>query len=409
MVESVRSQGVVPRPRVLIRTFAPNANPNYGGILQAWALTRVLGALGVDAMVDSTSADGTTWLSTGKSWVKRAAVSLAPARILPRDWARHVVDELTAEPVLRFANAQIPLFPLYDDDGSVSPSATDGFDGFVVGSDQVWRPDYTDLTSYLLNFLPPDDDRVRISFAVSFGNGDPEFSAERTRAARELVRRFSGISVRERVGIDLVRDLWGVDADQHVDPTLLVDRGVYAALAASAVDPLPPGRLVNYLLDSTPHTCSVVRQVANALGEESITLLPAPPMRYAQYRRDPAAFRRPTIEAWLGAIRNARFMVTDSFHGTVFSILNHTPFISVVDRSRAASRFDTLLGAFGLEDRAVAPGDTVAGELLGAEIDWERIDATLARERARAFLYLERSLTTPLLFRQRSKTEHFRR
>ena len=109
----------------------------------------------------------------------------------------------------------------------------------------------------------------------------------------------------------------------------------------------------------------------------------------------------PPVSAWLRGFRDAAFVVTDSFHGCVFSILFNRPFVAIGNASRGLSRFHSLLKTFGLESRLVLLGDegfdAAARErvlrLVRVEIDWARANATPARERARSRAFLERALS----------------
>jgi exopolysaccharide biosynthesis predicted pyruvyltransferase EpsI len=97
-----------------------------------------------------------------------------------------------------------------------------------------------------------------------------------------------------------------------------------------------------------------------------------------------------SIEGWLSDIRDASMVVTDSFHGSVFSILFHRPFLSIVNYRRGAERFTSLLGKLGLNDRLVSTDSNLA--YTTKQIDWDAVDAKLTEERILSYNFLKQAL-----------------
>ena len=97
-----------------------------------------------------------------------------------------------------------------------------------------------------------------------------------------------------------------------------------------------------------------------------------------------------SIEAWLSEIRDAAMVITDSFHGSVFSILFHRPFLSIVNKRRGAERFISLLSKLELGDRLV--DDVTTYELTNFIIDWNEVDICLVREREMSMEFLKDAL-----------------
>lgn len=103
----------------------------------------------------------------------------------------------------------------------------------------------------------------------------------------------------------------------------------------------------------------------------------------------------PNPAAWLRGFEGAKFVVTDSFHGTAFSILHNIPFIAIGNVARGLSRFQSLLKMFGLEDRLVKDINSVnIDNFAEKEIDWERVNVVLEKEREKAVGFLENNLNT---------------
>lgn len=380
--------------RVLIRTL-PLENGNYGGILQAYALQQALNTLGYDAVTDATRSDRIQgWLGTTKRSLRHAGVRWEIPRVASPARQRVTITELVKVHQDEFVATHINTTRLYRGRGRVRTRLLEDFDAFVVGSDQVWRKAYGDVRSYLFDFLP-NSDRPRVAYAASFGRDDiDEYDSRLHEEARALAQAFTAISVREVAGIEICSRQWGVQAELHVDPTMLLPYSHYDALARASAPLVPRGNVGSYVLDDSETVSGIIRGIERELGREVSSMMPRLPASYREFRKTRNASVRPTVGSWLGAFRDASFVITDSFHGAVFSILSNTPFLVVTNRGRGASRFDTLLETFGMSDRQFHPGGRVPELDKLRPIDWGAVNGRIALERARGFAYLERSLRT---------------
>ena len=95
------------------------------------------------------------------------------------------------------------------------------------------------------------------------------------------------------------------------------------------------------------------------------------------------------MEEWLSIFRDAEYVITDSFHGTVFSIINHKPFISIANEDRGASRFHSLLGKFDLENRLISDFSNIKQM---PDIDWNAIDTKITEWQKISKEFLEKAL-----------------
>lgn len=355
---------------------------NYGGILQAYALQTVLERMGHEV----------THLQAKHSrlhnpvvmplvWCKRLYRKYfqgdrqLPVFENPYNWARKNTDRFISENLnCRF------LAPEEWNEGLARE-----YDAFVVGSDQVWRPKYTsDVTRFFTTFLGHSVIR-RIAYAASFGVDANEFSDEQIACGREHLKLFSAISVREESGVRLCKELFDVQASQVLDPTLLLRREDYQRFASTA--PQSPGNLMVYVLDRTEEKDAFIAEFAEKRG-----LVPF----YANSKTEipwnvdiPIGERKqPPLENWLKGFADAEFVLTDSFHACVFSILFHKPFEVFVNLERGLSRIDSLLRPLGLMDRCIfdAPVD------LDRPIDWELIDNVLMQKAESSMEFLKQAL-----------------
>ena len=258
------------------------------------------------------------------------------------------------------------------------------FDCIVVGSDQVWREIYSPcIEDFFLGFLPEDDKRLKITYAASFGTADTPISEEHLKNCIPLAKRFSSISVRERSGVEIMKDTFGLDATLHLDPTLLLSAGQYKF----PVKNVEKGCLVSYILDETADKDAILQDVSEALNLKNKKLRLNTPSQ-----DDDVVL--PSIEEWLSSFANADFVVTDSFHGCVFSIINHKPFIAIANRDRGLERFTSLLSTFGLMNRLIwGHEDFISNKtLLFQPIDYTNVNNKLHEIKQESVDYLENHL-----------------
>ena len=217
------------------------------------------------------------------------------------------------------------------------------YDAFVVGSDQVWREDYSpNITSYFLDFLPKDDKRKRIAYATSFGKRNGYICEEKMLECRRLLDLFDAVSVRENEGVGIVKNDFGRDQVEKVlDPTLLLSTKDYEELIQPKDRHHKP-YIASYILDNSDEKSTILKQIA-----ESKNL----PVNEVDIEVKPEGM--PTVSQWLANFADSDFVVTDSFHGCVFSIIYGKPFIAIANPERGLDRFKSLLGEFGLNDRLI--------------------------------------------------------
>lgn len=375
----------MPVPRVLIRTL-PLARGNYGGILQAFGLQRAITDLGfrVDTDISARLAP--------KDALRRQLTSAA-SRVLGRPvgyW--HSMESVNVD-VLAFVDRHMTTTRLFDRFGRPRADILAEYDSFVTGSDQVWRPEYGDVGSYLLDFLQPDSEAARVAYAASFGTDAPTSDLARHASAAS---RLTAVSVREKSGVRLAAEYWGIDSTQMPDPTLLLEVSDYEALL-TPVAAAGEMYLATYVLDPDGTKGDVVAAISDVFGLRPRELGRATAGR-APYQPATVQHRKPGVEEWLSGIRSAELVITDSFHGCVFSIMFGRPFIAIGNAARGMTRFESLFETFGLSDRLMALTGDIAADARTAEaalrrdIDWVEVNQIRSRERARGLDFLGASL-----------------
>jgi len=148
----------------------------------------------------------------------------------------------------------------------------------------------------------------------------------------------------------------------------------------------------SYILDKTPEKGTIVDTVAKRLGQQVLegnSALLFDPSRQTDINKCIFA----SVDDWLNGINNASFVVTDSFHGTVFAILFNKPFVTIGNRKRGMARFESLLDMFSLEQRLVFDnGIEQIQKLITLPIDHERVNAVLQQKRANSIGFLTKAL-----------------
>lgn len=233
-----------------------------------------------------------------------------------------------------------------------------GLEAMVTGSDQVWRPKYNDnLKDLYLDFVLDKNVR-RIAYAASFGTADMEYSKKDIESCRNAAIRLQSISLREASGVTLFERYFGRKATEVLDPTLLLTAEEYSNIV-SDVSITSQSFLVAYILDDRNFYADLLNHSIIAQGIERVVRI---------VENDPNI----SPKDWIAAFRDASFVVTDSFHGTVFSIIFRKPFIVFCNKSRGSDRVYSLLSKLGLSSRIVYPdGDCIGA--LRQPIAWESV------------------------------------
>ena len=261
------------------------------------------------------------------------------------------------------------------------------FDAIIVGSDQIWRPAYfKQIEKAFLNFAKNWNIK-RIAYAASFGTDKWEYSKRQTIECGNLLKYFDAVSVRELSGIELCDEHFCIDAKLMLDPTMLLDANDYIKLLDKTNTQKSKGNLLVYLLDTNKEKLAITDKIA-----KSKQLTPFIVNSEAENMAIPADKRiQPPVEQWLRGFYDAEFVITDSFHGCVFSILFQKPFVVIGNINRGMSRFNSLLKIFGLEDRMISP--TQIDKIKCKDnMNWNKIYSILQEYRNKAQHFLETAL-----------------
>ena len=330
---------------------------NYGGILQSYALYRVIQKLGYSPCL--LNRDVVNHVSK-KEWlinIKRNLFSIIGIKSHPTCY--QILRESLSS-MLSFVDKNIPNrlnFYEFSALGNVK------LDAVVVGSDQVWRKGYTpDTKLYFLSFLKTHNTK-RIAYAASFGVDTWQFDTNETEELQSLAQSFKSISVREDSAVELCEKNGVNSVSSHKKQLLLFN------------------------LSNNEFKSQVSQSIAELLSAEVVDFnLPV----YTDYFLS-EVYQFKSVESWLDSFASADFVLTDSFHGTAFAINFNKPFIAFGSKERGQARFLSLLRMFGLENRLVDNLDE-AKKVCAEPIDWADVNARLANYRKQSLDFLTHAL-----------------
>lgn len=346
---------------------------NYGAMLQANALRRFLESMGHEVVFVSHPSLVAKRPEFWRIWVSRHLIGI---RNKFKGYVRHSITDFAA------SFPQTKLCRKMDE----VRQATADCDAFIVGSDQMWNPLWCSgkcLPLVMLDFTP--EGKPRIAYAASFGTTVWR-EDQNANQAGELLRKFAKISVREESGVKLANELSGrTDAVQMLDPTLLHSADFYRKIIIDAGVDVPKHNrptVFRYMLDewddvsASQKAFEFVKGKLNLKDTDSDRIPVRGPL--ALLCKLLGVTAKVSVPVWLSKIATSDFVFTNSFHGTVFAILFHRPFVSILLRgpmSGMNERARSLLKKLGLESRSVYADDTGAIEkALATPIDWALVD-----------------------------------
>lgn len=285
--------------------------PNFGSALQAYALQRTVWTLGYNAVILNYRDKKYGSCRETKLYLQSVLHGLASKA--------NLLSVRFSYPFQHFQQVYLQQTRLVQNPDDLTAAIRD-FHTIVCGSDQIWAPNVLNPV-YLLNFVP--DEIKKVSYAASIGlNAIPDSLVPQY---RNTLRRFHAVSVRESAGADLIRDTCDISAKVVLDPTLLLGVDAWKTLE-HPIKSLPKGRFVFcYFLKRDHDYASGVREFAQKEGLQVIGCsVNADDERWMTRRLKNIG---PCEFLWL--IHNADAVITDSYHGTIFSLLYHKPFITI--------------------------------------------------------------------------------
>lgn len=257
------------------------------------------------------------------------------------------------------------------------------YDIYIAGSDQIWNPNFPfNSDREFLTFAPPNK---RVAYAASIGiNQLPE--SEKSRFSARLAN-FKMISVREENAADIVEDLIGIRPKVVIDPTMLLTTKQWENILQKSLIKISKPYIVKYFLGK--HNSWIDKKIEGYSKKNNLIIIDinCPPKELINLI-GPIEF--------VSLIQNSEIVCTDSFHGTVFSILYHKKFVVFPRKEESSSgnmnsRIDTLLKIFTLNNRR-AYTEKELEVLLDAPVSFDNADIILQQKRSEAQAFLENAI-----------------
>lgn len=298
---------------------------NYGGILQCYALCTYLHKIGHEPIVFRRMPNPQFFLIR---WIR----AILKALHYPRYYNPYEVDRLLN--IRPFIDKHIPLTESLKSTRAMNRICKKcKIDAVIVGSDQVWRQDFSVNYgyNYFLDFVP--DSVIKASYAASLGLSYWHYTDQQTAKIKKYLSEFKGISVREEDAVDLIKENLGIDVMQHIDPTLLLSSNDYDKITSPRLI-LGKYVFVYWLGDKSIVAKEIIQYKKDGYDVVDINL------------RD--NIELPSIGDWISYIKYADYMITDSFHGCVFSIIYGTRLLVRFNKSGGVGRISSLFNILGI-------------------------------------------------------------
>lgn len=349
---------------------------NYGGILQAFALQYYLEKRDFEVIHLNRYNKPDTLL--------KAKLFLHKIRYA----AFYKMSYLNKDTFKGFINQKINLSPALNSFSEWQKYISEqNFDAVIVGSDQVWRFEYVNhlLREFFLDF----DKEVtkKLSYAASFGVEN--IGVENLMNVKNLLSNFDAASVREIHSVIKLKEI-GIEADHHLDPTLLLKKENYIELF-DLNENLNNEEIFCYVLDKNSFKQQVIQEVAKIVDLKYTTVFGDTP-NLDNYLDADIIFK-PKPEEWLQKFLAAKYIITDSFHGMIFSIIFNKKFLVIGNEQRGLSRFTSFLGQVNLMNRLILVGTNLPDcAAIKDEIDYFAVNNFIEAERKRSDAYFKKHL-----------------
>lgn len=268
------------------------------------------------------------------------------------------------------------------------------YDAVIVGSDQKWVPGACYGWIDSLRFVP--NTVRRISYATSLGVS--EYPKYCWADSKKMWRRMDYLSVREKQGADIIRQICGdIDVKVVLDPTYLMTKKQWE-------DVIPSRQIIDkkyilcYFLGNDAESKKCVKRYAKARGLQLVTILSSESYTHIDSSFADVAISDATPEDFLNLIRGAEVVLTDSFHGLAFSVINNKQFYIFYRKRDDAlqsrnSRIDNILSTWEIEDRLIQKNDIDWNIKDEVQIDYSKVNRLLVEKREESLCFLKNALS----------------
>jgi hypothetical protein len=359
-------------------------NNNYGGLLQSYALQFFLKNRSHDVLLINISDETSPNSIIG--YLKYILKIIVGKRFRDKKRLNHISKNM-----VQFVNDNMNCTVRVNNLRDFEKLKSYHFDSYIVGSDQVWRFEYTRdrFAAYFLDFVS-ENNVSKLAFAASFGVDEWTIDNKVTEKLSKLLKEFKGVSVREKSGIQLCEDYLGVTPLHLLDPIFLLDKRDYEKLIRKNQNQDLTSKkngLLVYMLDLNADKLKAIELLSNELILSPF-FAGLNPEKGRSIKTNSAY---PPVSEWLENFMNAKYIITDSFHGCAFAILFNKPFLVYGNNARGMTRFESILETFNLKSRLIKSSSEITDSILNEKINFTYTDEIIRENRLEASYFVEKA------------------
>lgn len=359
---------------------------NYGCLMQAYALQVILRDKGYRVVTDKNACrmkDNASWPRLCFRYFHKLFLKIT-GHIEDSAKNRETISVNTE----KFIKNNINTICFFEKNHINPKIDINDYSTYVVGSDQVWRKGMMNIDPYFLTFINNTHIK-KIAYAASFGvDNINDWSISEKKIYSRMLSMFNGISVREDSGALICKDELGVDATHVLDPVMLLQKDDYIKLI-DTLDTSFENSLYCYILDLDANKELIIANISQNKNLKPSYIMPKKKIGDKWDHIDDCVF--PSVSSWLSGFRDANYIITDSFHGMVFSLVFNKQFVVIANKKRGLSRFTSLLKLVGLEDRLVFSIDDAISSCQNV-IDYDRVNPILEIWRNKSISFINENL-----------------
>lgn len=360
-----------------VKVITRHSPSNYGSLLQSIATIKTIEGLGHDCSIIDYQRPDERGLKGVLTQVNCKAGFGNPLKKLAYIAIRYPIEKFA---LVRFDRMRKKYLKMTSRCSSHVDLKKISADAFITGSDQVWGPMMNGVydSAYFLQFVGKDS--RKLAYAASFGK--TKFDESTVVAYKKMLSEYDKIAVREKSAVSLLEE-WGLNncLGQVLDPTLLLDMSQWTNLLIKKND-FDKYKDLKYILvyqiHNDPKLSGYAKRLAKHTGME---LLRVNPMLH-QALRGGKFICSPDLSEFLSLVANASCIVTDSFHGTCFSINFGKQFIEILPNNATGTRNQSILELTGLSDRILCDFNDYS--LVDKVIDYSKVNELLEVERRKS-------------------------
>lgn len=349
---------------------------NFGSVLQTIATSVVINRFGIEPII----INYVPYRLTYKSYWRKAKASFGAFLIhlvyLP---IKYLIDYIFMKYLKRYC--------LLSETFYTNCVRYPKVDFYITGSDQVWNSDYNQGLDEIYYFKTLPENSIKIAYASSFGR--ESLPKDEYNEVRKLLRSYKSISVREDSAKKIIESM-GYSASQLIDPTLMLDREVWSKYMNKRI--IHDSYILVYLpynIVNLEYIYADVRKISERTGMKIVTFAIGKNFYRNKYADRTIFFASPGT--FLSLMNYADLIITNSFHGTAFSINLHKQFF-VYMPSGYTTRITSLLHLCKLQDYVIDELNIFTLDRLANKINYSLVDLILETERHKTIEFLRNAL-----------------